>query len=92
VGLVTELVHAAQFSVESALTLMCGPEVMMRFVTAELLDRGQLPHQIRWSVERSMDCGVGLCGHCQLRELFVCIDGPVFDYATLAPLVTTREV
>ena len=39
-----------------------------------------------------MKCGVGLCGHCQLRELFICVDGPVLDYPTLAPLVATREL
>ena len=37
-------------------------------------------------------CGVGLCGHCQLRDLFICVDGPVLDYPTLAPLVATREL
>ena len=26
-----------------------------------------------------MDCGVGLCGHCQLGPFFVCRDGPVFS-------------
>jgi len=91
VGLVTELVRSATFDPGSALALMCGPEVMMRFVTAELLDRGLPPCDIRWSMERSMACGVGLCGHCQLRELFVCTDGPVIDYPTLAPLLGTRE-
>jgi NAD(P)H-flavin reductase len=30
-----------------------------------------------------MDCGVGLCGHCQLGSLFVCKDGPVFSLAEL---------
>jgi NAD(P)H-flavin reductase len=43
-------------------------------------------------MERAMDCGVGLCGHCQLRELFVCTDGPVFDYAQLERLLWLREV
>jgi len=41
-------------------------------------------------MERNMKCGVGLCGHCQLREHFVCTDGPVFGYDVLAPLMTTR--
>ena len=26
------------------------------------------PDQVRLSMERNMKCGVGLCGHCQLRE------------------------
>ena len=39
-----------------------------------------------------MRCGVGLCGHCQLRELFVCLDGPVFGYERVRRLLTAREV
>ena len=39
-----------------------------------------------------MKCGVGLCGHCQLRELFLCVDGPVLDYDRLAPLMDIREL
>jgi sulfhydrogenase subunit gamma (sulfur reductase) len=33
-----------------------------------------------------MECAVGLCGHCQYREHFVCKDGPVFSYRTLKEL------
>ena len=25
-----------------------------------------------------MECGIGLCGHCQMGRFFVCRDGPVF--------------
>ena len=54
--------------------------------------RGVPGDRIRLSMERSMKCGVGLCGHCQLRELFVCVDGPVLGYDRLAPLLTIREL
>ena len=27
-----------------------------------------------------MDCGVGLCGHCQLGPTLICRDGPVYPY------------
>ena len=37
-------------------------------------------------------CGIGLCGHCQLRELFVCVDGPVFGYDRIERLLWLREV
>jgi NAD(P)H-flavin reductase len=43
-------------------------------------------------MERSMKCGVGLCGHCQLRELFLCVDGPVLGYDRLEPLMSRREL
>lgn len=91
VGLVTTLVPRAVIEPERTLALVCGPEVMMRFVSNALIDRGVRPERIRLSMERHMKCGVGLCGHCQLRELFVCVDGPVFDHPTLAPLLAIRE-
>jgi len=92
VGLVTALIPRAGFDPSRALALICGPEVMMRYAAAALLDRGVAPDRVRLSMERTMKCGVGLCGHCQLRELFVCVDGPVLPYAQLESLLRLREV
>jgi NAD(P)H-flavin reductase len=92
VGLVTTLVARAGFEPRSALALVCGPEIMMRFTAAALIERGMHPDRIRVSLERNMRCGVGLCGHCQYRELFVCIDGPVLPFARVAALLGTREL
>ncbi|GGC17463.1 FAD/NAD(P)-binding protein [Cellulomonas carbonis] len=92
VGLVTHLVPRAGFDARNTLALVCGPEVMMRYAASALVDRGVPAGRVRLSMERSMKCGVGLCGHCQLRELFVCVDGPVLTYDRLAPLLTCREL
>lgn len=92
VGLVTALVARAGFDPMHALALVCGPEVMMRYATTALVARGVPPHRIRLSMERNMKCGIGLCGHCQLRELFLCVDGPVLGYDRLAPLLEIREL
>ncbi len=91
VGLVTRLIPQARFNPVRTLALVCGPEVMMRFVAAALIDAGLEAGQIRVSLERNMECGVGLCGHCQLREFFICTDGPVFSYDQVAGLMTLRE-
>jgi NAD(P)H-flavin reductase len=91
VGLVTSLIPAARFDPARALALVCGPEVMMRFVAGALIDAGMPAGQVRISMERNMECGIGLCGHCQLREFFICTDGPVFGYDTIASLMTLRE-
>ena len=82
----------AGFDPLHTLALVCGPEVMMRYAATALVDRGVRPDRIRLSMERNMKCGVGLCGHCQLRELFLCVDGPVLDYDRLAPLMEIREM
>jgi len=91
VGLVTELIPAVHLNPDRTTALVCGPEVMMRFVATALLDTGIPASRIRISMERNMACGIGLCGHCQLREFFICTDGPVFGYDQLAGLLAIRE-
>ena len=90
VGLVTGLLTAAGLDPDRTNAFVCGPEVMMRLVADAIQRHGVPAPRIRLSMERNMKCGVGLCGHCQLREHFVCTDGPVFGYDALAPLLTTR--
>lgn len=92
VGLVTELIPRAGFDPARSLALVCGPEVMIRFVAAALIAQGLSPGQIRLSLERNMRCGVGLCGHCQLREYLICVDGPVFGFDLVEPLIAVREL
>ena len=84
VGVVTVLLPLAHFEPARTVAILCGPEIMMRFVARQLADLGVDPHQIRVSLERNMQCGVGLCGHCQLGPLLVCRDGPVVTYGGVA--------
>ncbi len=92
VGVVTELVPRAGFDPARTLALVCGPEVMMRYVADALTTRGLPQERIRLSVERNMRCGVGLCGHCQLREYLVCVDGPVFALDRVWRQLGVREL
>jgi NAD(P)H-flavin reductase len=48
--------------------------------------------QIFISMERNMKCGTGFCGHCQLGPLFVCKDGPVFNFREIKPFFKKREL
>jgi NAD(P)H-flavin reductase len=91
VGVVTKLVADARVEPDDVI-FVCGPELMMRFVVHELRRRG-IPDQAVWlSLERSMKCGVGLCGHCQFGGSFVCKDGPVYRFDRIAHLFFQREV
>jgi NAD(P)H-flavin reductase len=85
IGVVTELFDALEVA-PSALVMMCGPEVMMRYAARALRDKGIGEEAIYLSMERRMECAVGLCGHCQYREHFVCKDGPIYSYRTVKPL------
>jgi len=84
-GLVTELLERAEFDPASAVAFVCGPEIMMRFVSRRLIAKGLSPENIHVSLERRMRCGVGQCGHCQHGSAFVCKDGPMFPYAQVSP-------
>jgi NAD(P)H-flavin reductase len=92
VGVVTRLIPGARFDPARTIAMMCGPEVMMRFAAVALRDRGLGDDAIWVSLERSMKCAVGHCGHCQLGPLFVCKDGPVFRRDTVEPLMRVAEL
>jgi len=92
VGVVTHLVRRAPFDRLNATTLVCGPEVMMRFAVAELQKRGIPDDAIAVSLERNMKCATGFCGHCQFGPAFVCKDGPVFAFNEIAHWFEQREI
>jgi NAD(P)H-flavin reductase len=81
VGLITELLEKVAPSPENAVTITCGPPVMIHFVN-KLLDRlGFKPEQNYVTLEARMHCGIGKCGRCNLGDKLVCVDGPVFSMA-----------
>ena len=92
VGVVTQLIHRGGFDPHSAVALVCGPEIMMRFAVEALEDRGIAPKRIYVSLERNMKCGTGFCGHCQLGGDFVCRDGPVFRFDAIADRFLVQEL
>jgi NAD(P)H-flavin reductase len=92
VGVVTKIIAQAQFDPPNTVALVCGPGVMMRFTVQELLNRGVSLDNIYVSLERNMQCGLGLCGHCQLGPLFICKDGPVFPFSRVKNWFEKREV
>jgi sulfhydrogenase subunit gamma (sulfur reductase) len=84
VGVVTELFEQVAVDPARTVVLMCGPEIMMRLGTPILIERGVPAAAIYVSLERHMECGIGLCGHCQLGPYFLCKDGPVMSYDRVA--------
>jgi len=92
VGVVTTLISKASFDPLQTTAFICGPEIMMRFTVLELERRGVPSENIYLSLERSMKCGIGLCGHCQLGPCFICKDGPVFCYNKIKSLIALREI
>ena len=76
----------------TTLVMTCGPEVMMRYVAQSAIAR-HIPQQNIWvTLERNMNCAIGLCGHCQLGPEFMCKDGPVFNYERVAQWLSVHDL
>jgi sulfite reductase subunit B len=83
VGLVTTILKDLPLDLNNVASIVCGPPIMMKFVTLKLLDLGFKPKDIYLSMEKSMSCGLGKCGHCRIGKYYICRDGPVFSYEEL---------
>jgi len=79
-GLVPEFLEGLNLDTGNTAVFVCGPEIMMRFVSRSLLQKGYPGSRIYLNMERRMRCGTGHCGHCQIGAKFVCLDGPVFSH------------
>ncbi len=85
VGVITTLFKHTRIDPDTRVVI-CGPPVMFRFVIAELDRLGVLRDHVFVDLERRMKCGVGKCGHCQINDKYVCVDGPVFSFAEIQNL------
>ncbi|MDD4052211.1 MAG: FAD/NAD(P)-binding protein [candidate division Zixibacteria bacterium] len=92
VGVVTTLIPRSPCDHTHCMSMVCGPEIMMRFTVMELQKRGIADNRMYISMERNMKCGVGLCGHCQLGTSFVCKDGPVYCFEDVKEVFIKREM
>jgi NAD(P)H-flavin reductase len=92
VGVVTTLLDRVGCDPHNTLAMTCGPEIMMRFAIRELNHLGIADKQIYVSMERNMQCAVGLCGHCQYGPTFICRDGPVFRFDRIRPFFGIRDL
>lgn len=92
VGVVTTLIPKVTFDVRKVISMVCGPEVMMRFTIMDLEKKGIRPEKIFISMERNMKCAVGFCGHCQYGPHFICKNGPVFRYSDVKTIFGKREI
>jgi NAD(P)H-flavin reductase len=88
VGVITTLFPKVEIRPEKTSAVIVGPPIMYRFALVECLKKGIPEDNIIMSLERRMKCGIGRCGHCQIDNVYVCQDGPVFTYARLK---TMRE-
>lgn len=92
VGLITGLLNKVSFNPLNTVVFMCGPEVMMQSMTKELILRVVPGEKIFISMERNMNCGMGVCGHCMFGPKFVCKDGPVVRFTDIEWFLGVKEI
>jgi NAD(P)H-flavin reductase len=87
VGLITQLLARESPSPDNAVTITCGPPIMIYFVEKMLGEMGFAPEQCYVTLEARMHCGIGQCGRCNIGPKLVCKDGPVFTMAEVGALL-----
>jgi NAD(P)H-flavin reductase len=82
-GMVTTLLKDLDVDKPNCYAFVCGPSIMLKFVTFELLQEGIAKDHIYLSMNRRMSCGMGLCGRCNIGPYYLCKDGPDINYALI---------
>lgn len=78
VGFVPTVLGETAPSAENAVALVCGPPVMIKYSLPVLEKLGFADEQVFTTLENRMKCGLGKCGRCNVGNVYVCKDGPVF--------------
>jgi sulfhydrogenase subunit gamma (sulfur reductase) len=83
VGFVPSMLMDVNPSPDNTIAITCGPPIMIKFVLENLKKLNFADEQIYTTLENRMKCGFGKCGRCNVGNLYVCKDGPVFSYSIL---------
>jgi NAD(P)H-flavin reductase len=87
-GFVPQVLEQVAPSPDNAVAIVCGPPIMIRFTFPVLEKLGFTPEQIITTLEKRMKCGIGKCGRCNIGNIYVCRDGPVFTYAQIKNFIS----
>jgi len=90
VGLVPHVLEQVAPAADNAVAIVCGPPIMIRFTFPALAKLGFTPEQMLTTLEKRMKCGIGKCGRCNIGNIYVCRDGPVFTYAQIKNFISSE--
>jgi sulfhydrogenase subunit gamma (sulfur reductase) len=90
VGMVPNVLGEVAPSAKDAVAIVCGPPIMIRFTFPVLEKLGFKPAQMLTTLEKRMKCGIGKCGRCNIGDVYVCRDGPVFSYEQIKNFVSSE--
>lgn len=86
IGFVPAIVEKAAPKAENTYAVVCGPPIMIKYTIPVLLKLGFDEKKIVTTLENRMKCGLGKCGRCNVGNVYVCKDGPVFTYEQMKEL------
>ncbi|NOY82020.1 MAG: heterodisulfide reductase subunit F [Kiritimatiellaeota bacterium] len=87
VGFVPTVLGEADIPAENTVCVLCGPPIMIKFSLPVLTaTHGLSKENVFTTLENRMKCGIGKCGRCNVGNLYVCKDGPVFRCSQLEEL------
>jgi sulfhydrogenase subunit gamma (sulfur reductase) len=89
IGFVPHILYKIEPEPENTITVVCGPPVMIKFSFFEVNASKFKPENVYTTLENRMKCGLGKCGRCNVGNLYVCKDGPVFTMAQLEKIPET---
>lgn len=93
VGVVTTLIPKVEVNPKNTISMVCGPEIMIKFTVKDLITKKNIPEdRIYISIERRMRCGIGQCGHCQIGPFFICKDGPIFQFSKIKKYFEVEQI
>ena len=78
VGFVPTVLDELAPAADNCIALVCGPPIMIKFTLPVLEKLGFGDEAIYTTLENRMKCGLGKCGRCNVGNIYVCKDGPVF--------------
>lgn len=86
IGFVPAVLEKMAPKSENTIAIVCGPPIMIKY-TFPVLDKfGFTDETIYTTLENRMKCGFGKCGRCNVGNVYVCKDGPVFNLKQLKEL------
>lgn len=86
IGYVPVIVEKISPHFKNTIAIVCGPSNMIKNIFFILQKLGFSGENIFTTLENRMKCGFGKCGRCNIGEIYICKDGPVFTASQLAML------
>jgi len=81
IGFVPNVLKETAPKAEHSVAVLCGPPIMIKFTLPVLKELGFREEDVWTTLENRMKCGLGKCGRCNVGDIYVCKEGPVFTAA-----------